>query len=157
MFSLLARRLQVVARNSSRARAVSVRSVSNPRANPCSTRDLHQHLNKKFSNSVISCVRLASNLPATAPSDSSAATDVTKRKMEADSPHFLPKDQKVVALSVNSFDSLPEQAKLYAHYLSKASWYGGLIVLHQVTIHYTVLRSFQRLSTNGMTVLKMEN
>jgi hypothetical protein len=50
-----------------------------------------------------------------------------------ESPHLLPREQKVVEIDVKvAFQGLDEKAKLYAHHLSRASWLGGLIVLHQV-------------------------
>ena len=45
----------------------------------------------------------------------------------------IPNDQPVVALDCRTaFDNLSREEKLYAHHLSQAAWYGGLIVLLQV-------------------------
>jgi len=55
-------------------------------------------------------------------------------------PRFVPKtyaitnDQPVVALDARTaFEKLTEREQLYAHYLSRASFYGGLIVLLQTS------------------------
>ena len=49
------------------------------------------------------------------------------------SEYVLPNDTEVLSLDCqNAFNALSDKEKLYAHYLSKASWYGGLICLHQV-------------------------
>lgn len=47
----------------------------------------------------------------------------------------FPKNQPVVQLDCEkAFQALNTEEKLYAHYLSQAAWYGGLIVLVQVSI-----------------------
>lgn len=48
--------------------------------------------------------------------------------------HTLPNDQPVVALDASvAFHALTNQQQLYSHYLSRASFYGGLIVLVQTS------------------------
>jgi dipeptidyl-peptidase-3 len=54
--------------------------------------------------------------------------------MMSDTEHFIiPNNQPVVELDcTTAFNGLTTKEKLYAHYLSQASWNGGLIVLVQV-------------------------
>lgn len=48
--------------------------------------------------------------------------------------YTAPNDQPVVILDcTTAFNALSLKEKLYAHYLSRASWYGGLIVLVQTS------------------------
>lgn len=54
--------------------------------------------------------------------------------MEDKSIYLLPNNQRFVELdSSQAFENLTKQEKLYAHYLSKAAWNGGLIVLLQTS------------------------
>ncbi|CAG5035838.1 unnamed protein product [Parnassius apollo] len=54
--------------------------------------------------------------------------------MEDKSNFFLPNNQRFVELdSSQAFNNLTNKEKLYAHYLSKAAWNGGLIVLLQTS------------------------
>ena len=52
-----------------------------------------------------------------------------------DPSHYtLPNDQPVVTLDASeAFSGLTERERLYAHYLSRASYYGSLIVLVQTS------------------------
>ncbi|KAM9780860.1 dipeptidyl peptidase 3 [Syngnathus typhle] len=51
-----------------------------------------------------------------------------------DSQYFLPNDIGISALDcAEAFRLLSSQEKMYAHYLSRASWYGGLAVLLQTS------------------------
>ncbi|KRT81096.1 Peptidase, partial [Oryctes borbonicus] len=59
----------------------------------------------------------------------------TRMSQEIDRTHYiLPLDQPIVYLDANTaFQGLTDQEKLYAYYLSKASWVGGLITLLQTS------------------------
>ncbi|XP_035228108.1 dipeptidyl peptidase 3-like isoform X2 [Stegodyphus dumicola] len=51
------------------------------------------------------------------------------------SDYTYPNDTPIVFLNCEkAFSALTEKEKLYAHYLSRASWYGGLIVLCQTSL-----------------------
>ncbi|XP_076354042.1 dipeptidyl peptidase 3 [Tachypleus tridentatus] len=61
----------------------------------------------------------------------------------------FPNDQPVVLLdSEKAFEALTNEEKLYAHYLSRAAWYGGLIVLIQTSVEspliYTLLHKIYK-------------
>lgn len=50
------------------------------------------------------------------------------------SQYVLPKESKVAFLDCETaFNGLTDKEKLYAHYISQASWYGGLICLFQTS------------------------
>lgn len=51
------------------------------------------------------------------------------------SQYVLPNDQPVVVLDAKSaFSGLSPKERLYAHYISQASWCGGLITLLQTSV-----------------------
>lgn len=55
---------------------------------------------------------------------------------------MFPNDQPVVLLDCEkAFNALTEQEKRYAHFLSRASWYGGLIVLLQTSLESPLIYS----------------
>jgi len=62
--------------------------------------------------------------------------------------YAIPNDQPVVALDARTaFEKLTEREQLYAHYISRASFYGGLIVLLQTSPESTnIFRLFQRIN-----------
>jgi len=62
---------------------------------------------------------------------------------EVDMNYFiLPNEQPVVPLECRTaFENLSNKEKCYAHHLSKASWYGGLIVLLQTSVESAQLFS----------------
>ena len=52
------------------------------------------------------------------------------------SQHIIPINTDFCVLECKqAFDGLTSEEKKYAHYISRASWYGGLIVLHQVCLY----------------------
>ncbi|CAG0914713.1 unnamed protein product [Notodromas monacha] len=63
-------------------------------------------------------------------------------------PHVLEKATKVIQLDAKTaFDALDAKQQLYSHHISRASWLGGLIVLHQTSpeaplIFVTLHRAF---------------
>lgn len=58
---------------------------------------------------------------------------ISETKMVDVSQYVLPPETKVAFLDCETaFNGLTDQEKLYAHYISQASWYGGLICLFQV-------------------------
>lgn len=58
---------------------------------------------------------------------------ISETKMVDVSQYVLPPETKVAFLDCETaFKGLTDQEKLYAHYISQASWYGGLICLFQV-------------------------
>jgi hypothetical protein len=76
----------------------------------------------------------------------------------SDSEHFiLPNDQPVVELDCSTaFKGLTAREKLYAHYLSQASWNGGLIVLVQVgvTVKHCVCLTCRWPPLNGFSMFQ---
>ncbi|KAJ8319543.1 hypothetical protein KUTeg_002891 [Tegillarca granosa] len=61
------------------------------------------------------------------------------RNMTDLSQYILPNDTGVCLLDcITAFDNLTEKEKLYSHYVSQASWNGGLIVLLQVKMNYEI-------------------
>ncbi|XP_067143899.1 dipeptidyl peptidase 3-like isoform X1 [Centruroides vittatus] len=59
------------------------------------------------------------------------------------SDYVFPNDQPVVLLDCEkAFSALTNQEKLYAHYLSRAAWYGGLIVLMQTSPESPLIFAF---------------
>ncbi|XP_061754696.1 dipeptidyl peptidase 3 isoform X1 [Nerophis ophidion] len=64
---------------------------------------------------------------------SSSQVKTSNAKM-VDSQYYLPNDIGISALGcTEAFRLLSSQEKMYAHYLSRASWYGGLAVLLQTS------------------------
>lgn len=60
---------------------------------------------------------------------------IIKMSKEESSHYVLPLNQPVVSLDCDvAFNGLTNKEKLYAHYLSQASWYGGLCVPVQVIV-----------------------
>lgn len=58
---------------------------------------------------------------------------ISETKMVDVSQYVLPPETKVAFLDCDTaFKGLTDKEKLYAHYISQASWYGGLICLFQV-------------------------
>ncbi|CAG2060189.1 unnamed protein product, partial [Timema podura] len=56
-------------------------------------------------------------------------------KMSEDDQYSLPNDYPIVELECQvAFDALSNKQKLYAHYLSLASWHGSLAVYLQITV-----------------------
>jgi dipeptidyl-peptidase-3 len=74
------------------------------------------------------------------------------------SEHVYTNDTPVIQLDAKeAFNLLTSKEKLYAHHLSKASWYGSLIVLYQTSPESPLIFSlFRQLfsSGNGFDELK---
>uniref|UniRef100_UPI00398E9937 dipeptidyl peptidase 3-like n=1 Tax=Pristiophorus japonicus TaxID=55135 RepID=UPI00398E9937 len=59
---------------------------------------------------------------------------LSKRGKMVDSQYVLPNDVGISLLDCKeAFQLLSKEEKLYAHYVSRASWYGGLVVLLQTS------------------------
>lgn len=59
----------------------------------------------------------------------------TDQKKKVDPQFILQNETPVIELNAaDAFEKLTDREKLYAHYLSKGSWYGSLICLVQVRI-----------------------
>ncbi|KAG8233762.1 hypothetical protein J437_LFUL003833, partial [Ladona fulva] len=72
----------------------------------------------------------------------SYTSDSLLTNMVNTSPYVLPLDQPVVALDCTSaFNALTGQEKKYAHYLSRAAWNGGLVVLVQTSPESPLIHS----------------
>ncbi|XP_046646528.1 dipeptidyl peptidase 3-like isoform X1 [Daphnia pulicaria] len=75
----------------------------------------------------------------------------------------LPNEQPVVPLEcVTAFENLTANEKAYAHHLSKASWYGGLIVLIQTSVEsgslFSILHQvFSQESVDDLKKQALEN
>jgi len=71
---------------------------------------------------------------------------------------IYPDDQPVVRLDASTaFDLLGSSEQLYSHYLSKASWYGGLVVLLQTSTEAPdIFRLIQKINTTE-TVENLKN
>ena len=86
----------------------------------------------------------------------------SSRRMSADPRglYTLPTSTEVCALDCTAaFNALSDREKLYAHYLSRASWYGSLICLYQVTRvtpddGVNVMMMFVRIEKNRQIVCK---
>lgn len=71
--------------------------------------------------------------------------------------YVLPNDQPIVQLDcLTAFNNLTSTEKLYAHYLSKACWYGGLITLVQTSPESPLLFSFFHKMFSRVSVPKLK-
>ena len=76
-----------------------------------------------------------------------------------DPSHYtLPNDQPVVTLDASdAFGGLTERERLYAHYLSRASYYGSLIVLVQTSPEAPhIFRLLHRINTAQVTLVERQ-
>lgn len=71
--------------------------------------------------------------------------------------YILPNDQPVVELDcLTAFNALTKEEKLYAHYLSRASWNGGLITLVQTSPESPIIFAFFHKMFSTFTVPKLK-
>ena len=92
--------------------------------------------------------------PATMTSNGTAKTPCTTRHVPVT--YAITNDQPVFALDARSaFEKLTEREQLYAHYLCRASFYGGLIVLVQTSPESpAIYRLIHRINRQNMDQLK---
>lgn len=78
------------------------------------------------------------------------------------SQHVLENETEVCHLDcISAFNALTKNERLYSYYLSKASWYGGLIVLHQTSpespsIFCLLMKIFTKQSSDEITRIAVE-
>ncbi|GAA5907639.1 dipeptidyl-peptidase III [Sporobolomyces salmoneus] len=86
-------------------------------------------LSKRLGSAIGSTTRLRTRSPSTSPNRSSS-----NMVSQADQRYLADKAPPVCSLQIkDSFSNLTKEEKLYSHYISKACWSGGRIIMRQTT------------------------